>query len=501
MPRTNRRQLLRSMLGASATAFMPGSVPQWCDSQLPPRSQSVRKYILQAIHQGRATGVSIAVVRRGELIWSEGFGYADREHKIVTTPDTPFSLASITKAFTATLVATLAAEGRLSLDAPAMQFLKATPLLGPNGDPNAVSIRMLGSHSSGLPGTFAAYRADENLAAPPTESFLKDYGRLAYPPGRVYEYGNIGFEALGLIATGLTHQPFAVAMERRILGPLGMRNSFFNSGRRIASAAAGYDADNRRIPYYTTATPPSGELYASAHDLIRFALFHLHSLRGMQSVLQTDWLRELHTPFFDGPRGISTTFGWFTGKLASGELYLFKGGGQPGVATKIFLLPSAELACVVLTNRTDGKPLVDTCCEEIIQSYVSGFKLPEEDAGPGASSFVPHAACIGAWEGKLRNAGADQFVRFDLNADGAATLGLSGRTAQRVTQLQAQSAGFVGTTRGLIDCDHGEAFGERTLELKLVPHEGRLCGRVIAQGTRPGLLLADLPYVLTLDRV
>ena len=481
---------------------MPASALQIRSTKAPNRLQPVREQILQAIRQGQATGVSIAVVRSGELVWSEGFGFADREHDIVATPDTPFSLASITKTFTATLVATLAAQGRLSLDEPAMRFLQTTPLRGPNGDPNAISVRMLGAHSSGLPGTFAAYLANASGTAPSTESFLHDYGRLAYPPGDTYEYGNIGFEALGAIVSSLTNQPFGAVLERRLLKPLGMRNSFFSSAvNRIASAAIGYDEDGKKIPYYTTATPPSGELYASAHDLVRFAAFNLSQpVQGTQRVLNDRWLNELHKPCFNGPRGIATTFGWFTGKLATGEPYLFKGGGQPGVAAKIFLLPSADLACIVLTNRTDAMPLVEDCCGKIIRAYVSGFTIPEEDAGPGSTTFVPSATCIGAWKGKLRNADADQSVQFNLSANGYATLGLSGRSPQEVTKLGGQSGGFEGTTTGLIDCDHGAAFGSRTLVLKLVPHEGKLCGRVTARGTRPGLLLANLPYVLTLER-
>ena len=79
----------------------------------------------------------------GRMVWSEGFGFANREHKIAATPDTPFSLASITKPFTATLVVSLAAQRLLSLHAPAMPYLKSTPLQGPNGDPDGPEKRAL----------------------------------------------------------------------------------------------------------------------------------------------------------------------------------------------------------------------------------------------------------------------------------------------------------------------------------------------------------------------
>lgn len=503
MPGMNRRQLLQSALATSTRAFVPATFMQAYAAIQPGRFRAVREYVLRAIGQGRATGVSIAVVHAGQIAWTEGFGLSNREHNIAATPDTPFSLASITKPFTAMLTTTLAAEGLIALDAPAMHYLQTTPLRGPNGDPNAITVRMLGAHISGLPGTFAAYLADAPVIAPSTDAFLHDYGRLAYPPGQIYEYSNIGFEALGAIVSGLTREPLGTAMEKRVLKPLGMSSTFFsNAKERISSAAIGYDAKNKKIAYYTTSTPPSGELYASARDLVRFALFNLGKpIPGVHSVPSERWLRELHAPAFIGPRGIATTFGWFMGKLQSGAPYLFKGGGQPGVAAKIFVLPSADLACIVLTNRTDAMPLVEECSKQIIDSYVPGFSIPEEDAGPGLITFAAAADYVGSWKGRLRNAGADQPVSFTLSADGTATLALSGRSPQPVVHLQSQAPGFEGTTNGLIDCTDGAAFGSRILVLKLISHEGKLCGRVTARGTRPGLLLANLPYVLTLERV
>lgn len=155
-------------------------------------------------------------------------------------------------------------------------------------------------------------------------------------------------------------------MQRRVLTPLGLRDSFFsNDIARLSARAVGYDASAKQVPYYTTSTPPSGELYVSAHDLARFAMFHLKNrLTGQARILEDQWIDELHKPVFMGRGGLSSTFGWFTATLKSGAPYLFKGGGQPGVATKLYLLPrldSAEGVHVVggrwalaISLRSDG---------------------------------------------------------------------------------------------------------------------------------------------------
>jgi hypothetical protein len=67
--------------------------------------------------------------------------------------------------------------------------------------------------------------------------------------------------------------------------------------------------------------------------------------------------------------------------------------------------------------------------------------------------------------------------------------------------MQSQGPGFEGMSTGLIESDDAAAFGVRQLVVKLIPQDGKLVGRVTAQGVKPGLVLANVPYVLTLDKV
>ena len=143
---------------------------------------------------------------------------------------------------------------------------------------------------------------------------------------------------------------------------------------------------------------------------------------------------------------------------------------------------------------------MDECCQQILRQYVRDFTLPEEYAGPVASPFVPTTAVIGNWKGMLVNGGAKQLVRFWMREDGTATFALSDRQPEPLKNIQGRLPGFEGTTSGLIDCDYAADFGVRKLMVHLVPDGGRLIGRVIASGQRPGLLVANIPYVLTLDR-
>lgn len=509
-----RREFLSALLAPSLSGILPSSNAFWRDARgfEPSREQRdfepIRRRIQQAIDQGAATGVAVAVGHRGRIVWEEGFGWARREAGAKATQHTPFCLASITKAFTTTLLMTLVAEGKISLSEPGNKYLGGSRISGLNGNPEGATVRRLGAHASGLPGMFSGYIQNGPEQAPNPAMLLRDYGRLAYAPGSVYEYSNIGFSALGLIASDVTGMNFGTLMRSRVLAPLGLRDSFFgNDVARLPTGAVGYDASAEPIPYYSTSTPPSGEIYASAHDLVRFAMLHLKNrVAGQTKILDDRRIDELHTPVFVGPRGLASTFGWFTAKSKSGIPYIFKGGGQPGVATKLYLVPSEDLTCLVLSNRTDGRKLVNSLCDDILANYLPEWNQPEEfvldeDAGPSHSPFLATRDLLGTWEGALQNGGADMRVRVQIKSSTAATVALGDRPAEPIQDMQSEGPGVEGTSTGLIESTDATAYEVRKLLIKLVPQEGKLVGRITARGTKPGMILANLPYVLTLSRL
>jgi CubicO group peptidase (beta-lactamase class C family) len=506
---TNRREVLRALLATSVTGMLPTSRHDGRSAESAARDSEhhdfapVRQRILEEIASSKATGVAAAVVHKGRVVWEEGFGFANREKLLKATARTPFCLASITKPFTATMLIALVAEGRVDLDAPGNQYLGESKIKGPNGNPQNAAVRLLGAHVSGLPGMFSGYVEDGPTPAPDANTVLKEFGRLAYSPGSVYEYSNIGFGALGAIATNVTGTHFGTLIKQRVLQPLGLTDSFFSSDIvRLSTRAIGYDASANPIPYYTTSTPPSGELYVSAHDLALFAMWNMKNhVQGQKKLFEEKWIDELHKPVFVGPSGVATTFGWFTGTLKSGLPCVFKGGGQPGVATRLYMVPSEELACLVLTNRTDGTELANGICDQILRSYLPEWTPPEEDAGPPSKPFVATNEFIGRWKGILRNGGAEEPVRLQVDSSASATMALGNGPAVKILQMQSQGRGVEGMSTGLIDSSDVAAFGIRNLVVKLIPQDGKLLGRVSARGAKPGLGFANLPYVLTLDKV
>jgi CubicO group peptidase (beta-lactamase class C family) len=459
----------------------------------------VSERILKAVADGKATGVAVAVVQGGRIIWEDGFGWANREAGSKATPHTPFSLASITKPFTTTTLMTLAAEEKLSLDEPANKYLRNTKITGSNGNPDGATLRRLGAHAGGLPSMFEHFFANEAAKAPSAEILLRDYGRLAYAPGSCYEYSNVGYVALGAVASNVTGTGFGTLITRRVLEPLGLNDSFFGTdAARLKTSAVGYADSGNPIPYYTTSTPPSGELYASAHDVARFAMFNLKNELGTQSqILNSRWIDELHRAVFVGPSGTATTFGWFTGHTKSGVRTVFKSGGQPGVATRMYMVPSENLACIALTNRSDGSEFAFSICDQILATILPQWTRPDETPSPPRSPFIGTPEFLGVWDGKLSDGGADMRVRLEMKSSDTATLALADKPAEKIEEMQSEGTALAGKTVGTIQSVDAIRNGATDLSLRLMPQDGTLVGRILASAKAPGTLL---PYVLSLNK-
>ena len=505
---TTRRDALQTLLAASIGAAFPipkllRASPSACSESInQSRLQEIRSQVHDAIAQRQATGVAIAVAHGGRIVLEEGFGWANRAAGVKVTPHTSFSLASLTKPFTTTALMTLVAEGKLSLDEPANRYLMTSKLEGINGDAEKVTVRLLGAHASGLPGMFESYDRNETRLALSPDALLRAYGRLAYPPRSCYEYSNLGFAALDAIASNLTGTDLGTLLQQRVLTPLNLRDTFYDTNTaRLAGSAIRYDPLGHPIPYYTTSTPASGELYSSAHDLACFAMFTMKNHAGTRrTVLEEHWIDELLKPVFVGPSGIATTFGWFTGRSESGVPFVLKSGGQPGVATILYMVPSENLACLVLTNQSDDRELALSICDQLVRNYLPDWQQPREDSGDPPSPFVA-TGVIGQWEGRLLNGGADMKVRLNIRSSQEATFGLGTDHEEKISEMRSEGEAFAGSSTGIIHSPDANRTAARTLGIKLIPCSGKLIGRVFALSGDPDIKNVRLPFVLTLSRV
>jgi CubicO group peptidase (beta-lactamase class C family) len=363
----------------------------------------IRQEIEREIAAGHGTGVAVALTQKGKIIWEEGFGWADKEQKKPVTPDTPFSLASVTKSFTTTALMTMVAAGKVSLDAPANDYLGQARIRGDNGDPARVTVRALASHSAGLPGTFMIYPVDGTEKQPSMDEVIRDYAFLVTPPDTHFQYSNVGMGIVAHIIARESGREFGVYLHDRVLAPLGLSHSFFDTdASRRDEMAQRYDDTGNAFPFYVTSTPGTGELYASVHDVARFAMFHLKDhLARQKAILTDDQIDELHRPVIHILEDRSYGLGWMIGRAYDGSTVIYHNGNQPGVATVMMLLPSRDIACVVLTNQDSNGELLERVRDAAIRTL-----LPEwtwKTLTPPPPQSLP-GSYQGKWHGALQAA-------------------------------------------------------------------------------------------------
>ena len=302
------------------------------------------------------------VTRGGDTLFEASWGFADHAARVLNSPATRFGLASLTKMFTAVVVATLVRDGRLAFETPVVDVLPAH--LRPSTLAAAVSVHHLLCHTSGI-----ADYAEEDENSP---GYVEDYAALwierpsylierpadflplfadlpAYrPPGQLFQYSNAGYILLGLVIEQIAGTSYPEAVQARVLEPAGMTASgFFRLDEAVPNVATGYLSLTspelpRRTNIYSIPVVggADGGAMSTTGDLDRF----LHAYAD--GTLLGDLTEVMLRPHADASDGFFEGYG----------VHLYPdgrwghGGGDPGVAVIANRWPDDDLDVVVLGN-------------------------------------------------------------------------------------------------------------------------------------------------------
>ena len=278
-------------------------------------------------------GLSAVILKDGDVLWTQGFGYADVERRVPATPDTLYHIASLTKTFTAILVLQLVEQGKLDLDAPVSRYV-------PEITDDRVRIKHLLSHTS--EGT----------------------------PGEQFSYNPDRFEHLKAILEQTTGKPLRVLFVETFLDPLAMRDSV--PGPDVADDATTWavlgEATLERYRWaltrvaqpYTyygdgevvhTSYPPadfwaSAGLLSTVRDLAKYdAAIDRHALLGeaMQARAWTPFLSNAGQPLAHG-------LGWYVTDYRGTRLVWHFGHWGTGFSAMYLKIPARRLTLVMLAN-------------------------------------------------------------------------------------------------------------------------------------------------------
>jgi CubicO group peptidase (beta-lactamase class C family) len=338
---------------------------------------SIESQLTDWMSEDRVAGASLAVVRDGQTVYSQGFGSRNLAENDPATPETLYGIGSCSKSFTALAVCQLAEAGDLDLEDPVDEYIPH--LSGVEGDP--VTIHDLLSHSSGMPsdGNLTALitrlTGVENVEVPlgddddfrrhvqgSTDERMTDEER--------FFYYNAGFTMLGLVVEAASGQDYPEYVREHIHDPLSMDRSGFSEEAFEADddAMTAYyrddgDSEPSKLPFDERLYAPGG-MYSSVEELGNYLRMYLNdgTFEG-EEVVSGESLDAMQTPHATRDEYIDGTAKEYGYGLAVREYLgetLVGHGGMMGTTTAYFgFLPESDVGVAIGCNTApDRHPTV-----------------------------------------------------------------------------------------------------------------------------------------------
>jgi CubicO group peptidase (beta-lactamase class C family) len=335
-------------------------------------------------------GGGFALVRGNEPAETLVFGEARRDAHQQVDEATAYNWASITKTMTAIAILELRDRGKLSLDDPAVRYVPELHQVHDEfGSVDAITIRHLLTHSAGFRNPTWPWDCDDakNCDWQPFEptkwtqvAAMLPYTQIAFAPGTRWSYSNLGYVFLGQIIERLSGDDFEVYIDKNILKPLGMHDSYFDVAPYFLEGhlsesylRAGTKLTLQPFNFDTGITTSNSGLKAPVTDMAKYLRFligdpgnKLYETVLKRSSLEEAWTGVLPatepgkpaTPYTFGPHGSHPKMGLgFFIVETPGHRYIYHDGDQGGFSSELLVDPADHCASILAVNTTDtGAP-------------------------------------------------------------------------------------------------------------------------------------------------
>jgi len=314
-------------------------------------STRIDDYVRAEMKTQQIPGVSLAVIKNGEIVLAKGYGLANVELQVLVKPETIFQSGSMGKQFTATAVMMLVEEGKLSLDDKITKFFPDAPAAWQN-----ITVRHLLTHTSGL----GDYPDDFDLRRDYTEDELFQRIKatpLAFQPGEKWSYSNLAYVMLGVLIHKVSGKFYGDFLQERVFKPLGMTTArVISEADIVPNRAAGYrmadgELKNQNWVSPTLNTTADGALYLTVYDLAKWdaALY-------TEKLLKRSSLDQMWTPVkLNDGKTYPYGFGWAL-NVVRGHRLIEHGGSWQGFKSQISRYVDDKLTVVVFANQARANP-------------------------------------------------------------------------------------------------------------------------------------------------
>jgi beta-lactamase class C len=320
----------------------------------------------QLVNKPAMVGLAVGVVENGRITFLKGYGETLHGSGDPVTPETVFRWASCSKGVAATMVAKLAEQGKINLDAPVANY--APDLKLPARNEHKATVGDLLSHRLGLYRDAYANKLEEGQDPSVLRASLAELNPVC-APGTCWDYQNVAYDASSEMVSRITHVPYEQAVRRYLFNPIGMTSgSVSMSGLESnRSWARPHSAGKRPWPMVDTYYKVPGAAGINS-DIKDMALWMEAQMGEMPDVLDAKVLDTIHAPYVvtPGERGRMRKFlerlgtawygyGWRSYDYAGHRIVGHRGGIR-GYRSLILFDPEKKSGVVALWNSDTWQP-------------------------------------------------------------------------------------------------------------------------------------------------
>ena len=366
---------LAGAVGVGGLGWASGAAAAQARGFNPSEVQAMEATAAAFMKQHAVPGLSVALARKGRLVYAQGYGLADKAKDEKVTPGHLFRIASVSKPITSVTVFRLMESGKLRL---------ADKVFGPGGVLGSVygeppylphvgdiTIEHLLTHTAG---GWTNDGADPMFSHPQMDhrqliTWTLAHQPLDHPPGEKYAYSNFGYCILGRVIEQLSGQPYEQAVRERVLAPCGitrMRLAGNTLAERAAQEVVYYDQDGAN-PYRMNVRrmDSHGGWLATPTDLVRF-LVHVDGFPTVPDLLKPETIKAMTT-------ASSASAGYAKGWCVNRQGNWWHSGSLPGTIT-IMVRTSGEFCWAGLTNTRHAKSSLGGDLDRLMWDMVGQIK-------------------------------------------------------------------------------------------------------------------------------
>lgn len=357
-------------------------------------------------------GLSIAVIDNRHVVWTRGFGYADKQAGVAASPQTIYRAGMISSLLTSAAAMRLAERGAFNIDRPIAAYV---PRFNPGKTvavTQEITARTIMTHHSGLTSDYwrGAYGPRVESIGQLVASLSQE--RPPFASNYVYSYSNAGMSVLGYAMQQATGRPFEQLVKEEALAPLGMDSSSFSASSNGDGRSKSYRR-NEEIDEPGLRDIPALGLNTSVLDVSRFIGMVLsqgelaeRQFLKPESIAETLRVQNMHVPL---DVRFKAGLAWALSGLGSIDIagvgtVAHLGSRTPLSAGQLIVLPEQKLGVVVFSNTADSKQAVDEIATSVLKTAVeikTGIRQAERIEGIFAArpdSLPPLESYVGVYD-------------------------------------------------------------------------------------------------------